>query len=141
MIIFLWLSTQTDSPGLRLNQRSAPHLFRSPLSTGVACEMMVLSFKNVDRWLSSTQQHFPSEGPDLQAQPQNECIRSSDGGKLGGSRVPEEEIGSHSQDEPEALRMACHCAMDISLPSASHSIDRPSSGYRISTVITGKAIP
>lgn len=85
--------------------------------------------------------HFPSEGPDLQAQPQNWCIRPSDGGKLGGSRASEEEVGSPPQDEPEALRMACHRAMDISLPSAFHSIDSPSSGYRISTVITGKAIP
>lgn len=47
--------------------------------------------------------HFPSKGPDLQAQPQNKRIRSSDGGRPGGSRVPKEEAGSLSQDEPEAL--------------------------------------
>ena len=77
---------------------------------------MVFSFKNVNQWSISTRQHFPSEGPDLLVQPQTSCIRSSDGGELGGSKVPKEETTRLSKDEPKALGMACHCAMDITLP-------------------------
>lgn len=55
-------------PGAETQPTLCSHLFKSKHRN--AGEIMVFSFKNVNRWSLSTWQYFPSEGPDLLVRPQ-----------------------------------------------------------------------